>query len=579
LTRDELYKQVYFSNELRKGAKYLLREFPSYSELHEDLLSDSILEVFKKTDEQLIDLHERNKLHAYIYFSMRNVIYKGANSRTFRNYGLENNISNEFDFDVLESDSVDIDSVEITKDEHEYSEKLFGCTTKLNIQFMRQIEIADSNKESDIAKWESAQVAKLYFEFKSYRKIVKATGMGYQYLREQMQKFMSNITDKKMNVTVVTKKLEPVSGMELYRLHYPYFNGIHQNHSGDMTIKRMTYEYIEQQPSGGLEDDVYVFSRLSDTTVANKVIDSGAKLVIDIDDYWNLPLEHPMRESPMNKIYVKNITTILPMAHLVTCTTPMLADKLKYELGIDAVIIKNTIPDGLTQFSTDKFSHSKVRFLYMGGVHHMEDLRLMEDGMKKLFKDISLRNKFQIILGGYNPNPHFTEYEKILTDEYRNLGNGESDYIEYLKLNTQALDHISFNKPYRRLWAQPVDKYGQGYKEGDVALIPLLSKQKNGKDNDFASCKSELKIVEAGSTGCAAIVSDVLPYSPYLEHEKNCFKINPKTNDWFKYIRILANDKELRMELTNNLSKTIKKEFSHKVETGKLFNALKKLKR
>ena len=382
-----------------------------------------------------------------------------------------------------------------------------------------------------------------------------------------------------MKVVVVTHEKEPANGMELYRLHYPYFYGLSNNYIGEITIKRMTYGYILENTHEVLTDDVYVFSRLQSLEVAEKIITANKKLVIDIDDYWLVSLEHALRNTEENKEYVKIITKTLSMAHLVTCTTKILAERIKTELGIDAVVIKNTIPEGLTQFSGHTFKHSKTRIGWVGGVHHIEDIKLMKDGFAKLYNDISIKNKFQICLGGFNAskdNPFYFEYEKVMTDNYKPFINADKLYFNYLSLFVQQLEHIGFNKPYKRLWAKPITEYGQMYRDLDVVVIPLIGISQNGNKNIFNSCKSELKLVEAGMTNKAVIISNVEPYSQHLIHEENCLAIGQSQN-WYSNIRRLIIDKHFSKEIADNLTSYVKIHFNHKDETLKLFNALKKI--
>jgi hypothetical protein len=195
VNRDNLYIDLYFSKELKSGAKYLLREFPNQENLWEDLLSDTIIEVFKKKDSELFELNSRNKLKAYIYFSMRNIIYKGVASKSFRNYGLNNEYTNYIEFENNQEDE-EIETLPITKKEVIETEKLFGCVTKLNVQFMREIDKADNNKKNNYEDWESAQITKLYYEFKSFRKVSKATGIGFQQVRNQVIKFSNKLNTK-----------------------------------------------------------------------------------------------------------------------------------------------------------------------------------------------------------------------------------------------------------------------------------------------------------------------------------------------------------------------------------------------
>jgi len=95
------------------------------------------------------------------------------------------------------------------------------------------------------------------------------------------------------------------------------------------------------------------------------------------------------------------------------------------------------------------------------------------------------------------------------------------------------------------------------------------------QDTLFSNCKSELKLIEAGMTGCAAIVSNVLPYSNYLTHD-NCYRVNT-ANDWHMAIRTLLNDKEYRQDLVDNLAEDVREHFNHEKEVEKLKTHINKL--
>ena len=575
MTRDAILSEMYFSEELKRGAKYLLRNHRDGAELSKDLLSDCIIKVFKKPDNEINDLYSRKKLTAFIYFSMLNAIRMEIRSGKFGDYGINKDEYNLYWHD--EKEETKSIAIEITHDELEYSEKIFGCASELNVKFMREIEKADSCKITNPEMWEAAQLTKLYFEFKSHRKISQVTGISRSIVTDTIKRFTNSIERKRMNVMVVTAgNREPRTGMELYRLHYPYFDGLHQSHSDELTIKRATYNYITTAPVEALEDDVYVFSRLADVSMAGKIIESGKKLVIDVDDYWNLHPEHPLRNDPKNISNTDSIKQTLKMAHLVTTTTSNLWERLYDELGVTATIVKNTIPDQ-SQFHQSTFSHTKVRIGWMGGAHHIQDVELMREGIAKIYADKTLQGKFQFCLGGFNPNEHFLKYESVMAGDYKAFKNADTDYYQYLQQHTPALSHIAYNKVYRRIWARPVNGYGEGYGELDIVLIPLQGKQANGNQNHFNACKSELKLIEAAHCCKAIICSDVMPYAPYLEHEKNCLVVNPNRQDWATQIRRLILDKDLRDEIATNLQKKMKKEFSHANETNKLLSALKKL--
>ena len=119
------------------------------------------------------------------------------------------------------------------------------------------------------------------------------------------------------------------------------------------------------------------------------------------------------------------------------------------------------------------------------------------------------------------------------------------------------------------MWGVNVSEYGSLYEEVDVSLIPL-------QHGTFTSMKSELKMVEAGATGCAAIVSDVMPYSPYLKHGVNCLKTNGN-HGWYTAFKRMLNEPNLVADLREGLRETIHTEFNNEIESNKLKQILKAL--
>lgn len=586
-SRDKLWGELYFSKELQKAAKYLIPN----GDLWQDLLSDALVKVLCRDDfDQWYN--PKIRLENYVFIAMRNMAYS-PEKEWLRNLGacetemsvsINGKLRDAKDRDagervyfprefftsgLADGYSGDGDEIEVTNSEVDYSLKIFGVATKSTVELMREIDRCDGLKETDRSRWEAAQYTKIYLERGSTRKAAEAIGVSHHTVWAGVKRFTSSLTNDKMKITVVTYEKEPKSGMELYRLHYPYFQGVSKTEG--FSVNQVSYSYIGSQPAPALESDVYVFSRLQFPEIADKVIEAGKKLVVDLDDYLKLHKEHPKHGTEENKRYVSNVTYALKKAHLVTTTTEQLAQRCREELDIDPVVIKNTIPEKEEQFSGEALPHSKVRFLYMGGVFHHHDILQMYEGFKKLYSDPHLKEKFQLCLAGFNPNSEYVAYEKVFTVDYKGFP-ADSDYVDYLKMYTPALDHLSYYKPYRRIWARPVSQYGIGYREGDVCLIPLAG------GIPFNECKSELKLIEAGMTGKAAIVSDVLPYSPHLFHEDNCLKVSPSRRDWFTQMRRMIVDKELREELAANLSGYVRKEFNHQKEVSKLTNALKKLK-
>lgn len=565
--RDAKWAEMYFHKDLQKAAKYFAKE------LWEDLLSDSLIRVFEKSDSEL---REIKSMKDFVFMAMRNLAYS-------KSWWLKYNTEGTADEIEIAQEETPDNSVEVTKDEVEYAQKIFKNVTPESVLLMRKLDEADKAKLTNYKLWKGAQYVKLYIDPEfggSLRKVQQTTGIGYRQVSTGIKDFTSTLMGEKVSVTYVTYGSEVRSGMELYRLHYPYAQGIATYHADEFEVNRTTYAQLNETPI--LESDIYVCSRIRFPELVDKIVDQGKKLVVDIDDYWNLHKEHPILHEPKSKAendeYVTNVTYALKKAHMVTTTTQKLADACWDEHSVEATVIKNSIPE-VSQFDGEKFPHNKVRLGYVGGNHHAPDLEPMREGMKKIFSDPQLVGKFQVALAGFNTftasdgntyvNPHFHQYERILSADFHGL-RADQEYKEYLSICTPMLDHVGYDKPYRRIWNKPLTSYGESYRQLDVVFAPLL-------DVTFNNCKSELKLIEAGMSRTALIVSDVFPYSPHLKHEVNCLKVSPTRNDWYLQIRRIINDEGLREEITENLHEYVKKNFNHKTETGKLAQALKKI--
>ncbi len=101
--------------------------------------------------------------------------------------------------------------------------------------------------------------------------------------------------------------------------------------------------------------------------------------------------------------------------------------------------------------------------------------------------------------------------------------------------------------------------YVGGYNFVNATLAPL-------RDTKFNKLKSELKVVEAGWMNKAIIASETIPYTDVIKHGENGFLVAyNKPKDWYKYIKQLILDPDLRKGLADNLTRDIKKQFNVRV--------------
>lgn len=226
---------------------------------------------------------------------------------------------------------------------------------------------------------------------------------------------------------------------------------------------------------------------------------SGVKLILDQDDWWVLPSTHPLSKAYDERFLSQRIIQSIKVADQVWVTNGRLANKVKaYNKNI--VIVPNGInPD---KWKINRQPSDKVRFGYIAGQHHQKDLKAT--------------------------NLDLSEVESYVADI--------DGYPQILKAN--------HTMPSMR-----PSEYHEMYSNVDVSLAPLNA-------STFASCKSHLKMLEAAFSNCAIIVSNVPPYSDYV-NEKNSIAIS-YPNDWMPAVKRLNTNPKLVEDLALSLREDMK---------------------
>jgi glycosyltransferase involved in cell wall biosynthesis len=290
--------------------------------------------------------------------------------------------------------------------------------------------------------------------------------------------------------------------------------------------------------------------------------------------------------------YPKYAVEGLQVVDYVTTTTEHFADKIR-EYNKNVIVLPNSIDATTSQFIPKPVDSDRVRIGWIGGVFHQEDLKLVSNGFKEVWKTIK-HDKFQFALGGWNC-PEKLDYvkkqlaSKQLPNEVRSLfktletalilgqdvqysdifrkelGNippydliegyftdflkypKDSGYKEYLQLRTAQGNELGDNKPYRRILSATATEYARMYNEIDVALVPL-------KENNFNGYKSQIKIIEAGYFKKAVIVSNVAPYT-FDCTNKNSILISPskRGDGWGSAMKSLIINPNKREDLAEAL--------------------------
>lgn len=356
-----------------------------------------------------------------------------------------------------------------------------------------------------------------------------------------------------------------------------------------------------------------------------KLKENNTKLIVDFDDYWELDKTHHLYnlsiKQNLKEISIQNIQN----ADFVTTSTDVFA-KVISEINPNVVVLYNSINENLLpQFkSNNKFDREKITISYIAGSSHLYDVKLLDGVTNLLNSDNTTKGKFRLLLGGfdttgtigenqisedfikilkmlnlYNNNillkvkstkgdisgikeipmevrdafkngvivtknrpikPQesvYVKYEQILTDSYRLL-NDNREYVNFLNKFTKEKYHDDSNVPYVRRWTAKPNEYAYMLDETDILLAPLV-------DNKFNNLKSNIKQVEASSRKIPIICSDVVPYNVEGVDGHNCFLIKSTKNEqrtWFRAIKKLIINPDLRIEMGNNLYNDLKDKYN-----------------
>ena len=311
----------------------------------------------------------------------------------------------------------------------------------------------------------------------------------------------------------------------------------------------------------------------------------GIVTVMDLDDYWLPTRDHPAHNLVIqNKIHEKIINN-LKEAQYVTTTTEVFAQEIK-RFNKNVFVLPNAINPNEPQFMEKTEPSDKLRFGWLGGSSHLEDLRLLNGTFNRLS---SIKDQYRLYLCGFDIRGSVTEinqqtgeqkqrpirpeetvwvqYEKIFTDNYKLISPNHLEFLNKFKEEPYTLEEDPF---YTRVWTKPVTTYAMNYSKFDVSLAPL-------KDHIFNRVKSQLKVIEAGFYKKALIASEVGPYTIDLNHALNngnftdgnalLVKESRNHSDWAKWMKKLIDNPSWAEDLGERLYETVSKRYDLNIVT------------
>jgi hypothetical protein len=328
----------------------------------------------------------------------------------------------------------------------------------------------------------------------------------------------------------------PNSGIDWHRFILPYQH-LQQKNKSFFTLDTI-YSYhlnIDNDQFWNKYDTVIVNSVFTneDKYYIDKIKAKGIRVIIDIDDYWQIDKKHPSYENYTQKNEAETRLYNIKQADAVTVSTPLLFDAC-IEHNPNTYLLPNCLFPNLHQFKVLP-KPEQYRVGWLGGSSHLPNIELIRDLIKPY-------NDYQFVLAGYSnevsqnitlPSGRqvyeswdakgkgaFAQMENIITHDLKSIS--DLKYRNYLKQYTQKGEEQFLNNPqYIRLWAQKLNAYPKLYNVLHTVLYPL-------QPTEFNKYKSNLRLIEAFHFDCQVVASTTVQiheeFKPYIHF------VNPYQN-------------------------------------------------
>lgn len=325
--------------------------------------------------------------------------------------------------------------------------------------------------------------------------------------------------------------VQPKSGLSYHRLINPMeFMNWTEGDSGQMLWVTQDEHLID--------GDILYYNKFitMDASMILNLKKKGIKVVVDIDDSWELPTNHLFYDYWNMRGNTQKVISNIEIADLVICATDKLQQKVR-TLNKNTAVIPNAFPFGHDVYVPNQIKgRKKMAFIYAAGSTHLPDVELLRGKFKRMGGDPFIKNNAEFILAGYEP----TLMPKYKTKEDYNAQNNNFTMTKVNNVWDKMSSIFSQTNCNRILPSTNLDEYINYYDQADVALIPLCNTEWN-------SYKSELKIIEAAVKGIPVICSAVEPYSK-IDMPQGGIMWVFKPDDWLKHIKFCIQNPEFVKE-------------------------------
>lgn len=279
------------------------------------------------------------------------------------------------------------------------------------------------------------------------------------------------------------------------------------------------------------DDNVFSVSPLSnhyvDYGTKEIKIENNGKKIFEWKDGDNLDIKRNIKR-------LDEIKWSFGKCDMLTVTTDVLADAFRpYAENIR--VLPNCVDLNIwNKLPLVRKNPEEIRIYWSGGHSHWEDLFMVKDVLVNLARE---NKNVKIVFSGWKPVGMEEEYP--------------ADQYEF--------------RPWADTLAYP---YTTAIADADIAIIPLV-------DNEFNRCKSSIKFVEMAALKIPAVMSMVSPYKELidLKEDNGVFIENNNKDAWYKGIKALIDDVELRKKIGQNAYRTVKENFDINTQQHQWYNA------
>ncbi len=255
-----------------------------------------------------------------------------------------------------------------------------------------------------------------------------------------------------------------------------------------------------------MDDDIFNITPFADT------YRWGGVEEVKYDGKWLWKNGENNFDAERNLKNLQSIITMLAQADLITCTTSYLKERLTEISGNKNIAV---LPNAIDFNHWKKWNlkkHKEIRIGWTGGATHYIDWHTIKNGLQRVFKKY---DNLKLVLQG-------CKWDGTIKD-----------------LPYEYHDWIDFD--------------GHPYKTAsldiDIAIIPL-------KDTKFNKSKSCIKWYEFSSLGIPSVVSNVLPYSNEIEHDKTALVFKDE-EEFVEQLSRLIEDEKLRRKIGSEAQKWV----------------------